>query len=658
MKLKKILSSVLSAMMVFSTTVVTFAEETTIDTTWYNDTDKTFTLSDKADLYGFAQLVNEGNNFSGKTITLENNIDLNNEKWTPIGANGKTFRGIFDGGNNTISNIYVNETYENVGFFGKTEDPALLQNFTLNNVEITGARKAVGAVVGNAYTGKGIKNVSVTGKIAISGGWYVGGINGGMSYVAYENCTVDGSNSENFDSYIKATIPGSYTNYVGGICGLAGEGGSGIDKCTVKNVKLIATEGVGVGGICGVMQYDYSITNCSVINVELIHENNTDGAEWTGTIAGKDFSKSQYGASLVINCETENVTGSAAGNELTEIFWLGNDYTGTYPPYDNYDPQAIIGIDVTYDDNGKINGGTIILVGNNDTVKTAAQNMLADGMSLGTVQVDGSYTVDVKKTGTITTGYVSTTDIWGELHTNATKSIEIEIYSGEEKLAKTTLNNIGGIIDGDIFVTWHNNLVGNFDEYWTTEWYGKNPVVNVVPDKVVLIADGQKVAENTVAMHGPDNLNPVVWAELAGINPDTPTVTTLKSLAEYLIDYMPIASYPGNTTLYRLGLYAAADSDAYAEYGFEVSVDGANPVKIVANKYSSAINVVVADETKEISASGLNYDGSNNTCVFGQIISFPAECNGANRITFRPYVVDNGEYKYGYNFTLPMLYTK
>ena len=152
-------------------------------------------------------------------------------------------------------------------------------------------------------------------------------------------------------------------------------------------------------------------------------------------------------------------------------------------------------------------------------------------------------------------------------------------------------------------------------------------------------------------------LNANVADNIIDNSPIAPTVT-VKSLAEYLIDYMPIASYPENTTLYSLGLYAAAESDTYENYGFEVSVDGANPANIEATKYGSAINVVVGDETKEISASGLNYDDSNNTCVFGQIISFPAEYNGANRITFRPYVVENGEYKYGYKFTLPMLYTK
>lgn len=52
---------------------------TTVDTSWYDDnttdTDE-FTISDSADLAGLAELVNEGNNFSGKTIKLGDDIDL------------------------------------------------------------------------------------------------------------------------------------------------------------------------------------------------------------------------------------------------------------------------------------------------------------------------------------------------------------------------------------------------------------------------------------------------------------------------------------------------------------------------------------------------------------------------------------------------------
>lgn len=51
---------------------------TTVDTNWYDDNTNAaeFTIYDSADLAGLAELVNEGNNFSGKTIELGDDIDL------------------------------------------------------------------------------------------------------------------------------------------------------------------------------------------------------------------------------------------------------------------------------------------------------------------------------------------------------------------------------------------------------------------------------------------------------------------------------------------------------------------------------------------------------------------------------------------------------
>jgi len=59
----------------------------TVDTSWYNETSTDFTLTTPQQLAGLAQLVNAGNTFSGKTIKLGNNIDLNNISWSCIGHN-------------------------------------------------------------------------------------------------------------------------------------------------------------------------------------------------------------------------------------------------------------------------------------------------------------------------------------------------------------------------------------------------------------------------------------------------------------------------------------------------------------------------------------------------------------------------------------------
>ncbi|MDR1943211.1 MAG: hypothetical protein LBQ19_00145, partial [Synergistaceae bacterium] len=60
------------------------------DPTWYNTTDTSFTLTTADQLAGLAELVNGGNNFSGKTVYLGNDISLlgyqAGDGWTPIGT--------------------------------------------------------------------------------------------------------------------------------------------------------------------------------------------------------------------------------------------------------------------------------------------------------------------------------------------------------------------------------------------------------------------------------------------------------------------------------------------------------------------------------------------------------------------------------------------
>ena len=59
------------------------------------------------DLKWFRDDVNSGNDYSGKVIKLNDNIELEGEEWDPIGFMGKTFKGTFDGHNHTISYLVI-----------------------------------------------------------------------------------------------------------------------------------------------------------------------------------------------------------------------------------------------------------------------------------------------------------------------------------------------------------------------------------------------------------------------------------------------------------------------------------------------------------------------------------------------------------------------
>ena len=99
----------------------------TADTSWYNPNGTTYNLMTAEHLAGLAQLVNKGNSFAGKTITLGADIFLNDTvgvadgswakvtktAWTPIGTSSCPFKGEFDGvagkTNRKIYGLYFNK---------------------------------------------------------------------------------------------------------------------------------------------------------------------------------------------------------------------------------------------------------------------------------------------------------------------------------------------------------------------------------------------------------------------------------------------------------------------------------------------------------------------------------------------------------------------
>ena len=118
--------------------------------TGFEEVNGEYLISSKAGLFAFAKSVNEeGVSYAGKTVKLTANIDLENQEWTPIGQTGSTwFKGVFDGQNYTISNLYIHllSDYQHyaVGLFGWLENV----NGSIKNVKVDGAN-----VTGHHYTG-------------------------------------------------------------------------------------------------------------------------------------------------------------------------------------------------------------------------------------------------------------------------------------------------------------------------------------------------------------------------------------------------------------------------------------------------------------------------------------------------------------------------
>lgn len=118
---------------------------------------------------------------------------------------------------------------------------------------------------------------------------------------------------------------------------------------------------------------------------------------------------------------------------------------------------------------------------------------------------------DPNATGSITPGYTNATSIWGEGGGSAQNSLVVKVYSGDTYMGSTSLNNVDGIIDGDVYVTWSIKLNGESTDYWTMNW-AVAPTKDVQPTKVEMWIDGTKVAESAVRLNSPDDLYPITGA--------------------------------------------------------------------------------------------------------------------------------------------------
>ncbi len=282
-----------------------------------------YEISSIEELKAFAQEVNNGNSFIGYTVVLTEDIDLNNEEWTPIG-NPTAFQGIFDGQDHTISNLLISGYNSTVGLFANTNSGEI-KNLKIRNAKVSG-RLNVGVVSGNPYTSK-YTNIELTGHVEVKGMSYVGGIGGKNAYANWENITINVDET----SFITAnsTENGTaYRTYVGGVVGFNGEGGHSFTNIT-SNIDVKGST-CDVGGLFGIAHYGNNFVNCSSTgDVEIYAADDIDSAEEIGGIAGVwhnqngttvTFTNCSFTGKLKTNIEgvdlsDNNITGKAYDQE-------------------------------------------------------------------------------------------------------------------------------------------------------------------------------------------------------------------------------------------------------------------------------------------------------------------------------------------------------
>lgn len=218
-----------------------------------------YEIPDVGKLTALQTQVNEnGFSYTGKWFRLTNNIDLNNELWTPIGIDAlHSFGGSLDGGGKTISGLKVETDRQWAGLFGSVRGtygvPMTMRDLTLKNgsVKFTSSGTScsgglVAAVEGE--TALELRNV-VAENLTVSGGRSGSGGILGRGRVAMTNCHNRGG-----------SVTGSYAG------GLAGMGYSNLQDhvlagCT-NSAKVVGKR--TAGGMTGNETHSYgSYTDCT-----------------------------------------------------------------------------------------------------------------------------------------------------------------------------------------------------------------------------------------------------------------------------------------------------------------------------------------------------------------------------------------------------------
>lgn len=278
------------------------------DIRWYESAgaEKNYVLKSADELMGFCLLANGSidgvsKNFNGWTLSLGNNIDLENSEWKPI----PRFAGAFDGKGYEITGLNVNYTggdfnSKTAGMFEKLVSPGQILNLAVSgSVQADGKINYVGGIVGTTESGSEIRfcrsNIAVKVDAANSttNGMAYGGVTGKVQG-AISNCLNEGT----------ITVDNIKNKcYIGGV---AGQVGSAADLCWNTGsvtASSTANKNIYTGGIVGYGAATNCYNNGSVTGA-------TDKNKYvTGGISGNGNVTNSYNLGAVSGQGAAGITG-------------------------------------------------------------------------------------------------------------------------------------------------------------------------------------------------------------------------------------------------------------------------------------------------------------------------------------------------------------
>ena len=294
---KKLLSLLLALCLVMALVPMSaFAEGTSVDnwdgtadTSWYTDhkTDTEYHFTTAEQLAGLAQLVNDKTasvSFEGKTIYLDNDLDLSGCQWTPIGNGsnfGRYFAGTFDGQYHKITNLHHHSTGDELirnGLFGVVSDGGTLKNLLVIDADIaSNDGSLLAGILADWVDGGTVENCYTSGKIENNvGDKFVGGLIGQCTW----STQVKGCGS---DATVISTE--SDEDHVDTVGGLIGQWENSADSSSITDCWFggsVSCNNIysAVGGILGANFENFSGNKPGVIIKNcIVATKNITGAE-------------------------------------------------------------------------------------------------------------------------------------------------------------------------------------------------------------------------------------------------------------------------------------------------------------------------------------------------------------------------------------------
>ncbi len=257
----------------------------------YSKTDGTYHIFNAAGLEEWAKQ----DDCLTSNVVIENDIDMSNINWTPVGTDMQNgYSGDFNGNNKIVNGLNINSEASNIGFFSGLASNAKVHDIKFTNASVEGNTSSsyAGVVAGSSL---GVINNCDISEASVSG--YCAGAITGNNSVQVNNCDVS-----------DVTVSANYT--AGGIAGLSyGK----IEYCTVSGKSTITANGQSsrAGGIVGSTSQEGGVETSGRL-LKCAVDGATISGAWAGGIAGEN----SFG--IVAQCVANllNITSGTSGGSV------------------------------------------------------------------------------------------------------------------------------------------------------------------------------------------------------------------------------------------------------------------------------------------------------------------------------------------------------